>query len=110
MKERSGGVAGVLDGVMDVWGRLLVGYGDIQGSADELMDEMIKGLGGGSGALGSIASWLGDTVSASVAALGLEPCDLRLRKPVLTTSLRARGLTLLVSLKRKTNCEVFRWA
>lgn len=86
LKERSGGVAGVLDGVMDVWGRLLVGYGDIQGSTDELMDEMIKGLGGGSGALGSIASWLGDTVSASVAALGLEPCDLRLRKPVLTDS------------------------
>lgn len=86
LKERSGGVAGVLDGVMDVWGRLLVGYGDIQGSADELMDKMIKGLGGGSGALGSIASWLGDTVSASVAALGLEPCDLRLRKPVLTDS------------------------
>ncbi len=86
LKERSGGVADVLDGVMDVWGRLLVGYGDIQGSADELMDEMIKGLGGSSGALGSIASWLGDTVSASVAALGLEPCDLRLRKPVLTDS------------------------
>ena len=86
LEERSGGVAGVLDGVMDVLGRLLVGYGDIQGSADELMDEMIKGLGGGSGALGSIASWLGDTVSASVAALGLEPCDLRLRKPVLTDS------------------------
>lgn len=86
LKERSGGVAGVLDGVMDVWGRLLVGYGDIQGSADELMGEMIKGLGGGSGALGSIASWLGETVSASVAALGLEPCDLRLRKPVLTDS------------------------
>ncbi len=86
LKERSGGVAGVLDGVMDVWGRLLVGYGDIQGSADELMDEMIKDLGGDSGALGSIASWLGDTVSASVAALGLEPCDLRLRKPVLTDS------------------------
>ena len=84
LEERSGGVAGVLDGVIDVWGRLLVGYGDIQGSADELMGEMIDGLGGGSGALGSIASWLGDTVSASVAALGLEPCDLRLRKPVLT--------------------------
>ena len=84
LEERSGGVAGVLDDVMDVWGRLLVGYGDIQGSADELMGEMIDGLGGDSGALGSIASWLGDTVSASVAALGLEPCDLRLRKPVLT--------------------------
>lgn len=86
LKERSGGVADVLDGVMDVWGRLLVGYGDIQGSVDELMDEMIKGLGGSSGALGSIASWLGDTVSASMAALGLEPCDLHLRKPVLTDS------------------------
>ena len=84
LEERSGGVVGVLDGVMDVWGRLLVGYGDIQGSADELMDEMIGDLGGGSGALSSIASWLGDTVSASVEALGLEPCDLRLRKPVLT--------------------------
>lgn len=74
----------MLDGVMDVWGHLLVGYGDIQGAADELMGELIGGLGGGSGALGSIASWLGDTVSSSVAALGLEPCDLRLRKPVLT--------------------------
>ena len=84
LEERSGGVAGVLDGVMDIWGRLLVGYGDIQGAADELMGELIGGLGGGSGALGSIASWLGDTVSSSVAALGLEPCDLRLRKPVLT--------------------------
>ena len=84
LEERSGGVAGVLDGVMDVWGRLLVGYGDIQGAADELMGELIGGLGGGSGALGSIASWLGGTVSSSVAALGLEPCDLRLRKPVLT--------------------------
>ena len=84
LEERSGGVAGVLDGVMDVWGRLLVGYGDIQGAADELMGELIGGLGGGSGVLGSIASWLGDTVSSSVAALGLEPCDLRLRKPVLT--------------------------
>ena len=86
LEERSGGVAGALDGVMAVWGRLLVGYGDIQGSADELVGEMIDGLGGSSGALGSIASWLGDTVSASVAALGLEPCDLRLRKPVLTDS------------------------
>lgn len=84
LEERSGGVAGVLDSVMDVWGRLLVGYGDIQGAADELMGELIGGLGEGSGALGSIASWLGDTVSSSVAALGLEPCDLRLRKPVLT--------------------------
>ena len=84
LEERSGGLAGVLDGVMDVWGRLLVGYGDIQGAADELMGELIGGLGGGSSALGSIASWLGDTVSSSVAALGLEPCDLRLRKPVLT--------------------------
>ena len=84
LEERSGGVAGVLDGVMDVWGCLLVGYGDIQGAADELMGELIGGLGGGSGALSSIASWLGDTVSSSVAALGLEPCDLRLRKPVLT--------------------------
>ena len=46
LEERSGGVVGVLDGVMDVWGRLLVGYGDIQGSADELMGEMIDDLGG----------------------------------------------------------------
>ena len=85
MEERSGGgIAGAFDGVMDVWGQLLVGYGDIQQAADELMDNLIGGLGGGGGVLGSIASWLGDTVSGSVAGLGLEPCDLRLRKPVLT--------------------------
>lgn len=59
LEERSGGVAGVLDGVMDVWGRLLVGYGDIQGSADELMDEMIDGLGGGQRCVGlhCVVAW-----------------------------------------------------
>ena len=83
LEERSsGGVAGVLGDVMGLWGKLLVGYGDIQGRADELMDELVGDLG--TGPLGSIASWLDNTVSAAVAGLGLEPCDLRLRKPVLT--------------------------
>lgn len=81
LEERSGGgVAGVLGDAMELWGKLLVGYGNIQGKLDELMDGLIGDLG----VLGPIAQMLGDTVSGAVSALGLEPCDLRLRKPVLT--------------------------
>ena len=84
IEERSGGggVAGLLDNVMGLWGKLLVGYGDIQKNADSLMRDLLGGLS--STPLGPIASWLDDTVSAAVAGLGLEPADLRLRKPVLT--------------------------
>lgn len=84
LEERAGGggVAGLLKNVMGLWGRLLVGYGDIQKGIDGLMDDLIGGLS--PTPLGPIASWLDDTVSAAVAGLGLEPADLRLRKPVLT--------------------------
>ena len=67
---------------MGLWGKLLVGYGDIQKNADSLMRDLLGGLS--STPLGPIASWLDDTVSAAVAGLGLQPADLRLRKPVLT--------------------------
>lgn len=84
IEERTGGggVAGLLNNVMGLWGKLLVGYGDIQKNADSLMRDLLGGLS--STPLGPIASWLDDTVSAAVAGLGLQPADLRLRKPVLT--------------------------
>lgn len=84
IEERAGGggAAGLLNNVMGLWGKLLVGYGDIQKNADNLMRDLLGGLS--STPLGPIASWLDDTVSAAVAGLGLQPADLRLRKPVLT--------------------------
>lgn len=86
LEERAGGgtVTGLVGDVMDVWGRLLVGYGDLAKGLDELMD----GLLGGAEALGAgpIASWLGERARGALIGIGLEPVDLSFRKPVLTDS------------------------
>lgn len=81
-RSDAGGVPGLLNDVMGLWGQLLVGYGNIQGSLDALMDDLLGDLGGG--VVGGIASWFRGTISGIVSGLGLQPADLRLRKPVLT--------------------------
>lgn len=78
------GAVGLIDGVMDVWGDLLVAYGDVGEGLDALMDDLVGGLS--SFGLGPVASWLRDRVQGIVRGLGFESVDLRLRKPVLTDS------------------------
>lgn len=78
------GCAGVLGGIGELWAGLLRGYGS---SADGLSDAASEALSGLSGTLlGPVASWLNDKLSEIVRAVGFEPADLRLRKPVLTNS------------------------
>ena len=86
LEERcgSGGAVGLVDSVMDLWGRLLVSYGDAAAGVDELMSELLGGLDGLGG--GAVAEWLADRLEGIVGALGFEPADLRLKKPVLTNS------------------------
>lgn len=76
-----GGVAGVLGGVTALWGQLLEGYGDAYGAVADAARRLFDGLD--AVGAGGVARWLGDRLSQVVAAAGLEPADLRLRKPVL---------------------------
>lgn len=88
LEERVGadGPAGLVDGVMDLWGDLLIAYGDMSGALEELTGDLLGGLRD-LGA-GPVASWLGDRIEGIVGALGLEPVDLSLQKPVLADSSR----------------------
>lgn len=95
LEERVGsdGAVGLIDGVMDLWGTLLLSYGEMGEGLDALFDDLIGKLD--TFGLGPVAQWLRDCLRGVVRGLGLEAIDLRLRKPVLTDSanvLRASGM------------------
>ncbi len=77
-------LVGMADGVATLWSRLLLGYGstyDKVGSAgSDFLDKVDGVLGGSAG------SWLKGKIKEVMEKLGLEPCDLRLRKPVLVNT------------------------
>lgn len=86
LEERVGaeGAVGLMDGVMDLWGGLLVSYGDMGSGLEEAFDGLTEGLA--SGGMGPAGSWLRNRLSDIVCALDLQPVDLRPRKPVLVDS------------------------
>ena len=75
---------GSLDGVMELWGSLLVGYGSAYGSLAEVGGDFLDGLDGVMG--GTVGAWLKDQLKGVMRDAGLEPVDMRLRKPVLTNT------------------------
>ncbi|QWT17462.1 hypothetical protein KPC83_06400 [Collinsella sp. zg1085] len=85
IKEKTGSSVLTLVGdVMGLWGRLLMGYGDMHAELNSAVEKLLSGfdaLG-----VGSIARWLGDRARAIFDSFGLEPVDLSYRKPVLTDS------------------------
>lgn len=76
--------AGVADSVLGLWGDLLVSYGAGYGDLEELAAGALEPSG--EGASGPVASWLSGLLLDVVDGLGLEPADMRLRKPVLTNT------------------------
>lgn len=80
------GPAGLVDSVMDLWGDLLVSYGDAAEGLGGVTDGLLEGLD--SIGAGPVARWLGDRITGVMKGLGLEPVDLSLRKPVLTDTSR----------------------
>ncbi len=85
LEERAGGGAtGIIGDVMELWGALLMSYGDVSEGLGEAMDGLLGTLDGFG--LGPVATWLSDRVDAVVRGLGFEPVDLRVMKPVLTDS------------------------
>lgn len=77
-------LGGALDGVMELWGELLVGYGSAFGDLAGAGSEFLDGLDGVTG--GGVGSWLRDQLKEVMGGLGFEPVDMRLRKPVLTNT------------------------
>ena len=77
-------LGGSLDAVMELWGSLLVGYGSAYGSVAERGGEFLDGLDGVLG--GTVGSWLKGRLKQVMSDAGLEPVDLRLRKPVLVNT------------------------
>ncbi len=78
------GDAGVLGSVGSLWSRLLEGYGAAMGNLDDAAGRILDGIDGVFGT--TVGSWLRDRIKQSIRDAGLEPADLRLRKPALTNS------------------------
>lgn len=77
-------VVGVADGVLGLWGRLLVGYGSLATSVSSTVGEFLGNLDGVFG--GTVGSWLADRLGETISLLGIQPADMRLRKPVTVNS------------------------
>lgn len=86
LRERVGnrGAVGLIDDVMDLWGDLLISYGDLGKGLGDAMDELLGGLD--SLGAGPLATWMSGRISGVVRGLGFEPVDLSCKKPVLTDS------------------------
>lgn len=80
--QGSGSVlGGAFDGVCELWGRLLVGYGSRYDSVSSSVSGFLDNVDGVFG--GTVGSWLRGKIKDAVAACGFEPVDMRLMKPVL---------------------------
>ncbi len=93
-------LGGAADGVLGLWGDLLVGYGSAYGSVAELGGAFLDGLDGVLG--GSVGAWLRDRLKGVLEDLGIAPVDMRLRKPVLTNTqdvLDQSGLEQVASVR-----------
>lgn len=77
-------LGGVADGVLGLWGRLLVGYGSLATSVSSTVGEFLGNIDGVFG--GSTGSWLADRLGEVVSLLGIQPADMRLKKPVTVNS------------------------
>lgn len=86
LEERVGddGAVGLIGSVMDLWGKLLITYGDVGAGLSEILDDLSRGLE--PFGMGPLATWMRDRMQGIVRGLGFEQVDLRLRKSVLTDS------------------------
>ncbi len=77
-------VGGTVDGVMELWGSLLVGYGSLYEDVSDTGGDFLDKLDGVFG--GTTGSWLKGKLKQVMQDAGFEPADMRLRKPVLTNT------------------------
>ena len=82
-----------LGNVTGLWGRLLVSYGNGFEGLSESVGSFFDGMDGLFG--GTVGSWMRDRIMELVRSLGLQPADMRMRKPALVHTskvLRSVGL------------------
>lgn len=77
-------VISFLGNITQLWGRLLVAYGSGHESVSSSVRELLGRIDGVAGS--QFASGLGRRLGSIVEAVGFEPADMRLRKPVLVNS------------------------
>ena len=77
-------VGGALDGVLELWETLLVGYGSAYESVGSVAGDFLDDLDGVLG--GTAGSWLKGKLQDVLEDAGLDPVDMRLRKPVLAST------------------------
>jgi hypothetical protein len=70
--------------VTGLWGDLLVGYGSAYSTIADVGGRFLDGVQGVFGE--RVATWLRGKLSGLVVGAGLQPADLRLRKPVIVNS------------------------
>lgn len=104
LEERAGsnGAVGLIDSVMDLWGKLLLSYGDMSEGLNELTDSLVGKLD--SFGMGPVANWLKQRIQGTIQSLGFDAVDLRLRKPVLTNTsnvFSASGSTGISNIQEK---------
>ena len=78
-----------LSGLAGMWGRVLVSYGNKYRGMEGAINDFFGGMNGLFG--GTVGSWLKNRVCDALGALGLEPADMRMRKPVLTSTQNVLG-------------------
>lgn len=74
-------LGGAIDGICELWGRLLVGYGSRYESVSSSVTSFLDNVDGIFG--GTVGAWLRGKLKETIADCGFEPVDMRLMKPVL---------------------------
>lgn len=82
--EEGSTIGGVVDGICGIWGSLLVAYGSAYQGIGDIAEGAFDSVQGGGG--GALAGWVRQRLTRAVRDAGFEPCDLRLRKPVLANT------------------------
>ena len=79
------GLAGsFVGGITGLWGRMLTSYGCAYDGLSGTVDKYLGAIDGLFG--GSVGMWLKRKIVGIMGTLGLEPADMRMRKPVLTNT------------------------
>lgn len=82
-------VGGLLGGVTGLWGKMLVSYGSSFDAADNAAEAMLERVDGVFG--GTVGSWLKQRIGETFSVLGLQPADMRAKKPVLVGTDKVLG-------------------
>ena len=104
LRSQVGGGSLALDlvgNVTTLWGDLLVGYGSAYGRVESAAGTFLNGVEGVFGE--KVAEWLRSKLNGLVSGAGLQPADLRLRKPVLVNSqtvLDKAGYTTIATVRQ----------